>query len=333
MTWPVSLPGRGSAWPPGVTPVGARPTRAALVINRQARKGGGGPWESTVMKTLARRFATTALYPRSATEMVSTVRTQLARLDTLVIVAGGDGSFNAALAATLALPAGCAGPLAILPLGTANDLARALALPLDPIAAARRLLDAQPRRWDCLAVNRHPFVTVGGFGTAADVAAGVARLRARTGFGAAAVRLLGSRIYHLAAAEIIAAAPFAPATVAIDLVPPGAGSRVQRQARTPAVLIANQGTLAGLLRVSPASRPDDGVFEICVFRATTRTGLLSTLVRLLTGAPTPDIDVWPATAARITLDRRLPFFGDGELLDDADQFDISVAPGAFSLFA
>jgi diacylglycerol kinase family enzyme len=65
-----------------------------------------------------------------------------------VIVAGGDGSAGAV--ATIADQADL--PLGILPLGTANDIARALALPEDPTAAARLiarcLRDGQERAID-----------------------------------------------------------------------------------------------------------------------------------------------------------------------------------------
>ena len=49
-----------------------------------------------------------------------------------IVVAGGDGSVGCAAARALDLEL----PLGVVPAGTANDFARANALPLDPIAAA-----------------------------------------------------------------------------------------------------------------------------------------------------------------------------------------------------
>jgi diacylglycerol kinase (ATP) len=313
----------GTAALPGAAAI---PTRAALVVNRQARLAAAGPWEAAVMQVLAQRFAVEAVHPGSLAEMIATVRARLATGDTLVVIAGGDGSLNAALRA------GTPGPLAVLPLGTANDLSRALQLPLDPVAAALRLVQAQPRAWDQLTVNGHPFCTVGGFGTAADVALGVKRMRDRPGLGATAARWLGPHIYHLAAAEIIAARPFVLTTVDMTIVPPGGGAPIHVRARTPALLVANQPTLAGVLRVSPQSRPDDGVFEICLFRASTRAGLLATLVRLLAGGPNPDIEVFAASAARLCTDTPRAFFGDGELLVETGELDLAVTPGALTLY-
>ncbi|HEX9035673.1 MAG TPA: diacylglycerol kinase family protein [Ktedonobacterales bacterium] len=58
-----------------------------------------------------------------------------------VVAAGGDGSVGAV--ATLADLAGL--PLGVLPLGTANDTARALLIPSDPLAAARLIANSLAR--------------------------------------------------------------------------------------------------------------------------------------------------------------------------------------------
>jgi YegS/Rv2252/BmrU family lipid kinase len=62
----------------------------------------------------------------------------------LIVAAGGDGTIGAAadwIAGTGAL-------LGILPLGTSNDVARSLGIPLDPADAARTLRDGVPRTID-----------------------------------------------------------------------------------------------------------------------------------------------------------------------------------------
>jgi diacylglycerol kinase (ATP) len=76
-------------------------------------------------------------YPNHATELASFAG------DRLVVAAGGDGTVNEVLNG-LSLEA----TLAVLPLGTANVLARELGLPLDPVEACRRILKGERSRVD-----------------------------------------------------------------------------------------------------------------------------------------------------------------------------------------
>jgi YegS/Rv2252/BmrU family lipid kinase len=76
-------------------------------------------------------------YPNHATELASFAG------DRLVVAAGGDGTVNEVLNG-LSLEA----TLGVLPLGTANVLARELGLPLDPAEACRRILKGKRSRVD-----------------------------------------------------------------------------------------------------------------------------------------------------------------------------------------
>lgn len=84
----------------------------------------------------------------------------------LVIVGGGDGTLNAAADGVIA----CGLPLGILPLGTANDLARTLGLPTDLDAAARIILAGRRHQIDLGRVNGKPFFNVASMGLSIDVA-------------------------------------------------------------------------------------------------------------------------------------------------------------------
>jgi diacylglycerol kinase (ATP) len=82
----------------------------------------------------------------------------------LVVVAGGDGTVGT-VARRLA---GSERVLAILPCGTANNLARSLGIPLDPLAAARDLRQRRDRRLDVGVVqfdgHRERFIEAVGVG-------------------------------------------------------------------------------------------------------------------------------------------------------------------------
>lgn len=84
----------------------------------------------------------------------------------MVIVCGGDGTI--ASAAQGLLETGL--PMGILPLGTANDLARTLGLPLDVSAAAEVIARGRTRRIDMGLVNGKAFFNVASLGLSADLA-------------------------------------------------------------------------------------------------------------------------------------------------------------------
>jgi len=92
----------------------------------------------------------------------------------VVVAGGGDGTVNA-VASGLIDGAGMSRTLpslAVLPLGTANDLARACGIPLDPFAAMRLAVSGPTSLVDVGRANGRHFVNVatGGFGTQVTVA-------------------------------------------------------------------------------------------------------------------------------------------------------------------
>lgn len=89
-----------------------------------------------------------------------------------IVAGGGDGTINEVFGAafTVGLPAECC--LGVLPLGTANDFARATGIPLqDPTAALRLATRGAPQWIDLGLLNGKPFVNLasGGFGSRVTV--------------------------------------------------------------------------------------------------------------------------------------------------------------------
>ena len=84
----------------------------------------------------------------------------------LVVIGGGDGTLNAAAEALV--EAGL--PLGILPLGTANDLARTLEIPLNLIDASRAIAAGRTHRIDLGRVNGKHFFNVASLGLSVHVA-------------------------------------------------------------------------------------------------------------------------------------------------------------------
>ncbi|MDF1719654.1 MAG: lipid kinase [Minwuia sp.] len=83
-----------------------------------------------------------------------------------IIIGGGDGTMLHSAPALL----DAGRPVGLLPLGTANDLARTLDIPSDPVQAARVIVQGQTRRIDLGTVNGRPYFNVASLGFSAHVA-------------------------------------------------------------------------------------------------------------------------------------------------------------------
>jgi diacylglycerol kinase (ATP) len=83
----------------------------------------------------------------------------------LIVIGGGDGTISTALSQLLKLKR----PFAVIPLGTANDFARTLGLPSDPLEAAKIALNGREHRIDVGLVNDRPYLNVASVGVASRV--------------------------------------------------------------------------------------------------------------------------------------------------------------------
>jgi diacylglycerol kinase (ATP) len=137
--------------------------RALLIANRHSRSGGKDL--SAALEVLA----TGGLMIRerrcgSSAEVADVIRRDGGQVD-LVILAGGDGTMNAAADALIEREL----PLGILPTGTANDLARTLAIPVDLAEAAGTIVGGREHRIDLGRVNGKHFFNAASVGLAAEI--------------------------------------------------------------------------------------------------------------------------------------------------------------------
>ncbi|MFK4810724.1 lipid kinase [Devosia sp. ZW T5_3] len=164
--------------------------RGLMLVNPKSRRGGAAlepviaRLEAGGIDVVVERFET----PEEVSADIARRRHEA----DLVIVCGGDGTINSAARGVLATGL----PMGILPMGTANDLARTLAIPDDLLKAADIIVAGHQRRIDLGEVNGHPFFNVASLGLSADLARGLtpeAKKRwGKLGYGLAAIRVLAS---------------------------------------------------------------------------------------------------------------------------------------------
>lgn len=166
----------------------------------------------------------------------------------LIVAAGGDGTINEVVNGI----AGTDSALGVLPVGTANVLARELCLPLhDWHKAAHIIRNGKRRKIDVGAANGRRFALMAGVGFDAAVVGSVyGQFKARWGV-AGYVR------------QIVTLMPsFKPRRMNID-----ADDRRVFEGNAYLAVASNCSRYARHVRLSPAARPDDGALELCVLPA------------------------------------------------------------------
>ena len=162
--------------------------RALLLVNTGARRGAES-LDAIVGRLHAGKIDVT-IEPFSAFPEIARDIVRLRQDHDLVILCGGDGTI--ASGATAVMESGL--PLGIIPMGTANDLARTLDIPMDLVQAADVIVAGNQRRIDIGSVNGHAFFNVASIGLSSELAQGLdpglKRRFGRLGYALAAGRVL-----------------------------------------------------------------------------------------------------------------------------------------------
>jgi YegS/Rv2252/BmrU family lipid kinase len=248
---------------PGPGPAGGVGGRAALLVNAQARLGARA--EAAAAEALRHEGITLARAARvrRPTQLRRAVDALLdADVDRL-IVGGGDGTLGT-VAARLA---GTGVALGVIPLGTANDFARALGIPADLERAAAVAAGGHARPIDLATANGEPFLNVASVGLSAATA------RLSTGM----KRWLGPAAYALAGAVALARPPTFTARVETP------GGTVEQ--RVHQLVVGNGRFFGGGVLVAEGSTLDDGSLVVYTLGARGRWPLLRTIALLRLQVP------------------------------------------------
>jgi YegS/Rv2252/BmrU family lipid kinase len=167
-----------------------------------------------------------------------------------VIVAGGDGSLHAIVAALHRRNELADAVIGLLPLGTGNDFARGAGIPLDPEEAAELIVHAEPRPVDLIVDCTGEIVVNNvhvGVGAQASRKAGKWKRR------------LGRVGYPIGAALAAVNPPFVRLRIEVD------GKEVADLAH-PILMVAigNGPTVGGGAEVTPEADPESGTMDVMI---------------------------------------------------------------------
>lgn len=230
-----------------------------------------------------------------------------------VILAGGDGTINAAAPALLETGL----PFGILPLGTANDLARTLGIPEDPGVSAGIILSGRTRTLDLGTVNGLPFFNVASLGLSVGVTRRLKGIMKRR---------YGVLAYPIAAAGAVLQTGRFRAALRVD------GEEVV--VTTLQIAVGNGRYYGGGLVVEAGADIDDGVLDLYSLEPSARWRLLFMARAFRAGEHDKLSEVRSVRCRTATVTTRRPrdVSADGEIVTRTPAH-FAVLPQAVRVFA
>jgi YegS/Rv2252/BmrU family lipid kinase len=235
-----------------------------------------------------------------------------------VVVAGGDGSLHAVVAALHRRNELADAVLGLLPLGTGNDFARGAGIPLDPEEAAELIVAADPRPVD-LVVDCTGEVVVNnvhiGVGAQASRKAGKWKHR------------LGRIGYPIGAALAAVNPPFVRLRIEVD------GKEVADLAH-PILMVAigNGPNVGGGAEVTPEADPEDGRMDVMVSFAVGPLARFGYALHLRKGEHHERSDVLYLRGSTVSVSGQAFYCSaDGEVYGPERNRTWRVEPGAFRM--
>lgn len=290
-------------------------TRAFVVVNPAARGANLALLQAALQRHLGGANWTYQVRQANPGESIAdTVRGALGQGVDVFVAAGGDGTVSSAASGLLATGI----PLAILPLGTGNVVARELGIPMNLDRALSLLVGSHATRTiDAMRVADRLYLLAVGAGISGRVARDTRREDKRR-FG---------RLSYLWPALI---GLFGLQLARFDIVVDGHTTH----ARASEVMVANSGAAGDPhVRWGPHVRWDDGQLDVCIVRARTLLDYLVLAWRGLLGRPSRDPNVYFLTALHsVAIHSRppLPTQGDGDCLGQTP-LHVQLLPAAVRL--
>jgi diacylglycerol kinase (ATP) len=246
----------------------------------------------TDLRILASQAGAGFVVSRDAADLAAQARRAAEDGVERLVVVGGDGTAHHAAQGLAGTP--CA--LAVVPLGTGNDLAATLGVPRDLPAAVHHALSAPVRRIDLIRVGETVCLGYAGVGFDSEVARAVQQIR----------RVPQPLIYPWGVIRTLAR--FEPPILRV--VSDGG----VWEGRAMFANACNLPRLGGGMRLAPAARIDDGLLDLVIVKAMSRRALLAVFPKVYAGKHIghPAVELVRTRRVEITVDREMWLYGGGE---------------------
>ena len=228
----------------------------------------------------------------------------------LIIVYGGDGTIHEVVKPALDRQL----PVAILPAGTANVLARELSIPRDPARALRLLRSGRRTRIRLGKSGQNYFHLMAGVGLDSHIIDQTSPgLKRRFGVGS----------YWLAGLRAFRNIPLRPFEIYLD----------DRPVEATFAVISNSRYYGGHLLLAPAADVTEDCLDVCLFTSRDRSRYLTYLMRALTGkhVDLSDVHYLKAKQIRVRGEASIPVQMDGEVIGTLPM-DFEVARRSVEVF-
>lgn len=230
----------------------------------------------------------------------------------IIVVVGGDGTMQEVLNGMY----GSKAALGLLPVGSGNDFARAVPLPVSLDKSLEVLLRGKRKKIDLARANDiiyHNGVGVGFDAWAVDKAMKIKHLR-------------GNAIYLYSVLYTLIS--YKPANLELTIN----GQLFEHDYFL--LTIANGVSLGGGFHLTPNAKLDDGLLDICVIQNMPKLQVLKNLLKVYSGTHTEDprVDIIQSTTATIRSESGFAAHADGELLSlNMKELNIEILPEAVEL--
>ncbi len=292
-----------------------RPKRVVIIANPVA--GGGRPYRKLgrYLKTWPHTDWQVELFStRCAGHAGELAHELLESPPDLLAVCGGDGTMNEVASRVPDPPF----PVALLPAGTANVLARELGIPLEPVRALGDALGGTVRRIDLGTVvgrTEHRFLLMAGVGFDAYVVSKV-----RSGL----KRRTGRFAFYVSVFQALARYSFPEFEVVIG----------DERLTATSCIVANARGYGGGLSLTPEADLTDGLLDVLAVQGSSRARYLQFLYSAWRGSPRPlpGIERRRARSVSVRGPRGPWAHADGELVGTLP-LEFGLVPAAFPLAA